>query len=374
MYSPNGALGALALGRKGRSRRESSYDRSGKNADFISIKKGRTAVLADIRGAGCIRHIWITVDCPDDLYLRRLLLRIFWDNEKTPSVLAPLGDFFGVGHARASHYMSLPLNMVTGGVALKGEHAAMNCFFPMPFSRRARVEIVNQCPCDVPHLFFYVDYEELDGLEDNVLRFHVQWRRQNPTPGLMDQSAPGLDIKKVWDVPNLSGRDNYIILDAEGRGHYVGCNLSIDNINPTPGFAWFGEGDDMFFIDGDTWPPSLHGTGTEDYFCAAWGLPSGRYDGPYHGVSYAKSPPDGPLAYTGKWTLYRFHIEDPVIFEKSLLFTIEHGHANASANDYSSTAYWYQSEPHKPFPPMPSSKERLPISSKDSLKSFFRTF
>jgi hypothetical protein len=172
--------------------------------------------------------------------------------------------------------------------------------------------------------------------------------------------------------PNLDGGENYVILDTRGYGHFVGVVLSVDHLNPIPKFGWFGEGDDMIFIDGEAWPPALHGTGTEDYFCAAWGYPSGKYDAPYHGVSLA-GPTEGPTAYSGKWTMYRFHIEDPVIFHESIRVTIEHGHDNVHASDYSSVAYWYQNEPHPPFQPFPPAAARLPLDDRDSIKGYAAT-
>jgi len=367
-----GSLMGLVKMRDGKSKRVSSYDKSGGNADFLKIKKGTKVVIADIKGAGCIHHIWITVNCPDKFYLRKTLLKMFWDNEKFPSAEVPLGDFFGVGHSKVSHYVSLPLNMITGGIVEKANNAAMNCFFPMPYTERARIEVVNECSEDILSFYFYIDYEELDNLENDILRFHSQWRRENPTKGSMKPVSSKFDIHKALEIMNKTGKDNYVIFEAEGRGHYVGCNLSIDNINPFTGFAWFGEGDDMFFIDGEKFPPLLHGTGTEDYFCAAWGYPAGKYDAPYHGISLA-GPTEGELAYSGKWTMYRFHIEDPITFRKSILFSIEHGHGNSQSNDYSSTAYWYQTEPHKKFPTMLKPEDRSPISDKKSLKRFFKT-
>ena len=152
---------------------------------------------------------------------------------------------------------------------------------------------------------------------------------------------------------NFTGKDNYVVLDAVGRGHYVGCHIDVDL--PTPG--WWGEGDDMFFIDGEPWPPRLHGTGTEDYFCGAWNYNNlnQTFATPYYGYHF-KTNAD----YTGKHSQYRFHIEDPIHFTKSLLFSIEHGHANDKEGDWSSTAYWYQTLPHKPFPAFPAVDQRLP--------------
>jgi hypothetical protein len=271
-------------------------------------------------------------------------------------------------------------------------HAAMNCFFHMPFLRSGRIAVVNQCASAVSAFYYYVDYRRLAAPPEDLLYFHAQWRRENPTDGVLDMAklkashtafkGPAGDVDQLT---NLTGEGNYVILDAAGRGHYVGCNLSIDHINPVPNVTWFGEGDDMIFIDDEIWPPSLHGTGTEDYFCAAWDYPSGKYSGPYHGISLAEPAAvngawetpgtwgAGSFGYTGKWTAYRFHIEDPVLFHSSIRVTIEHGHANSVSNDYASTAYWYQAEPHKPFAPMLPARERLPLESKESLRRYMRS-
>ena len=153
---------------------------------------------------------------------------------------------------------------------------------------------------------------------------------------------------------NLSGEGNYVILEAEGQGHYVGCNLNIQNLRKTNEWNWYGEGDDMIFIDGDQWPPRLHGTGTEDYFNTAW-CPTQEQCAPYHGVI----SPGGPN-WADRVTLYRYHIEDPIQFSERIRVTIEHGHANHRSDDYSSTAYWYQAEPHKKFPKLPNVNKRAP--------------
>lgn len=367
---PSG-LGQLFLARDARRRRSSSWDRSGRNADRVVVEPGQTAVIADISGAGVIRHIWITIADDEPDYLRRLVLRAFWDGEVSPSIETPVGDFFGVGHARVSNYWSLPLNMVTGGESQARNRAAMNCFFPMPFARSARLTVENQGKQPVRSLYYYVDYEEYRALPENALRFHAQWRRSNPTPSSIDLGAGKQDFNKTNELVNLDGKGNYVILEAAGRGHYVGCVLSVDHINPIPNFGWFGEGDDMIFIDGEEMP-SLIGTGTEDYFCAAWGYPGGHNSMPYHGISLA-GPTDGPAPYSGKWTMFRFHIEDPVMFTRSIKVTIEHGHANVHASDYSSVAYWYQTEPHAAFPALLPVEARLPIPERDSYRGYWRT-
>jgi hypothetical protein len=359
-WLPNSPLGGLAHLKSGRSRRESSWDRTGGNRDFKVVAPGETFVMADVAGAGRIEHIWMTTRCYSEKYLRKLVLEMFWDGADNPCVRAPLGDFFGVGHAVAKHYVSLPMATVfgprrgpTGPFA-----AAMNSFWPMPFGSGARIQLRNESDSPVENLFYYIDYALTDDpVPDDVARFHAFYRQEKPTQNV---DHAGDDPNPApWDLPgvNVTGDENYVILDAEGRGHYVGCVLSIDNFNASnQTFTWPGEGDDMFFVDGETWPPSLHGTGTEDYFGAAWGFPSGEYAGPYHGITLGSSPQE----HFGLWSMYRFHLEDPVRFERSLRVSIEHGHANDQGNDYSSVAYWYQLEPHHAHADLPPVAERLP--------------
>ena len=385
------ALKNLMYRKTGHTKRQSSWDKTGGNQDYIRICKGEEKAIFEACGPAQINHIWCTINCDQLYYFRTILIRMYWDDEDTPSVEAPIGDFFGVGHGVANHYMSLPLNMVTRQDGPQ-KHAAMNCYFTMPFAKKGRVTIVNQCDVDIPNFYYHVDYEETESFPENTLYFHSQWRRQNPTDGKLDMEKlkkkhAEFDgpLKEISSIKNLSGAENYVILEASGAGNYVGCNLSIDHINPVPNVTWFGEGDDMIFIDGESWPPTLHGTGTEDYFCAAWDYPSLKYDGLYHGISLAETcrvngsweTPGtwgaGSFGYTGKWTTYRFHIEDPVIFSKSLKVTIEHGHGNSLSNDYASTAYWYQTEPHMAFPKMLDAKDRLPITTKASISSYCKS-
>lgn len=359
-------LKSLMFRRHARTRRVSSYDPTGGNRDFWTIPVGATATLADISGAGCITHIWCTINCPEDrYYLRHLVLRMYWDDEVHPSVECPIGDFFNVGHGIARSHASLPLTTVAPASEERklGGNMAMNCYWQMPFATRARITVTNEGTAEVRSLYFYVDYEEYDSLPEDALRFHAQWRRENPTRGVRgDLVAQGInywhlqDSSTGQDARNVDGAENYVILEVEGAGHYVGCNLSVDNIDPTPdGLTWWGEGDDMIFIDGEALP-SMVGTGSEDYFCHAWGMHPHGY--PYAGTSLAEHDPDRPGRR--KCTSYRFHINDPIIFTRSLRVTIEHGHANLQSNDYSSTAYWYQTEPHRPFPPLPDAVARRP--------------
>jgi hypothetical protein len=353
-----GGMADLARLREGRRRRASSWDRSGGNADFLAISPGRTAVLCDIEGAGVVRHIWCTMHAPGNpCYARTTLLRMYWDEATSPCVEAPIGDFFGIGHAIVKNFVSLPLTMSPE------DGRGLNCFFPMPFATRARMEVTNEGQSAMI-FFYYVDYEEHERLEEGLGRFHAQWRRENPTEGWgegrfdddIEAGQIGEYRRQVWATPNLDGKGNYVILGAEGRGHYVGCNLNIDCFSRQKN-DWYGEGDDMIFIDGDVWPPTLHGTGSEDYFNTAF-CPRQEYNAPYHGVTVYSGTPDWP--WKGKNSLYRFHIEDPIMFQKSIRVTIEHGHANNLWNDYSSAAYWYQTEPHAPFTPMLPVEQRLP--------------
>jgi len=327
-------------------KRVSSWDRTGGNDDRLHISPGKKRVITDINGAGLITHIWITMDCREKYFLRKVLLKMYWDGEIEPSVEVPIGDFFGIGHGITKNFVSLPLTMNSQ------DGKAFNCFFSMPFSKGAIIEVINECSKEELVFYYYIDYEEYDKLEEKLGRFHAQWRRQNPCRGISEAEMTNEEFQ--FGGKNKTGKDNYVILEAEGRGHYVGCSLNIHNLRKTDKMNWYGEGDDMIFIDGEKWPPTLHGTGTEDYFNTAW-CPTQEFSAPYHGIPLAGGP-----NWSGKITLYRFHIEDPIYFKKSIIVTIEHGHANRRSDDYSSVAYWYQIEPHKKFPEMLSVKKRLP--------------
>jgi len=346
------SLSELPKLRDARRRRASSYDTTGGNNDRWLLQPGETRTLMETRGAGTVRHIWMTLMSREEAYPRRSVLRMYWDASETPCVEVPTGDFFGIGHGITRNYASAPLTMGPQ------DGRAWNCFFPMPYADGARIEITNEGERRLV-CYFYIDYEEIDLFEPEVGRFHAQWRRENPTEGWGDDSrrfAADTDyVRDVWSTPNLDGAGNYVILEAEGRGHYVGCNLNIDCFARSKN-DWYGEGDDMIFIDGDE-TPTLHGTGTEDYFNTAWS-PRQEFAAPYHGLPVYSGTED--WMWKGKNSMYRYHIEDPVYFDKSIRVTIEHGHANNLSNDYSSTAYWYQTERHTAFPPLPPVAERLP--------------
>ncbi len=344
----SGSLANLARLRRYKSQRLSSWDRSGGNFDAVLIEPGECKIIGEIAGAGCVRHIWMTMmSWPEEAQeLRQTVLRMFWDGEPTPSVEVPLGDFFGLGFGLRRNFVSLPLQMSPQ------DGKSFNCWFPMPFAQGARVEVENQ-GSQRRIFYFYIDYEEHEACDPDQARFHAWWNRVNPTAGTAREqgytrrdygytderpSGPGLALRGPWRQPNLTGERNYVILDVQGNGHYVGCNLNI-NVFDRQVNDWYGEGDDMIFIDGEPWPPRLQGTGTEDYFNTAF-CPTQEYSAPYHGITLYSGTEEWP--WGGKNSMYRFHIEDPIRFEKSIRVSIETGHNNALANDYSSTAYWYQ--------------------------------
>lgn len=299
---------------------ESSYDRTGGNEDYVSIEPGDKAVICDVDGPGQISRIWVTVASPDTYVRRTCVIRMFWDNEASPSVEAPLGDFFGVGFGQYKHYTALPMGMSSGGYY---------CYLPMPFAKSARIEIENQGNKKIYAFYYNITYHKLYKLEKDTAYFHALWRH--------DETRPG---------------ENYTLLEAEGRGHYAGCVMSMQGRVPLS--LWFLEGDEMIYVDGEGHPPAVHGTGTEDYFNAGWYFNKGTFSAPFHGLTVK----DWARA---RISAYRFHIQDPIPFEKSIRVTMEHGGTNdASGCHYDSVAYWYQLEPHKPHAGLPNPDERLP--------------
>jgi len=347
------SLADLARLRTGvRRRRFSSYDTTGGNRDWWDFEPGQKRTLAEINGPGVITHIWMTMHSEQEHFLRRTVLRMFWDDEPTPCVEVPIGDFFGMGHAMTKDFWSLPLTMSPD----KGR--GFNSFWVMPFYKRARIEVENQGD-QAQSVYFYVDYEEHAELEPGLGHFHAQWRRENPTEGFGEKvpvkNSTIEKLREIWRTSNLDAKGNYVILDAEGKGQYAGCHLDIDYFQPDNNL-WYGEGDDMIFVDGEPLP-SIYGTGTEDYFNTAF-CPSTEFSAPYHGIALNSG---GEFwRWGGKNSVYRYHVTDPIMFDKSLKVTIEHGHANNLSLDYSSTAYWYQTLPHAPFPALLPVEQRLP--------------
>lgn len=311
--TPDGLLGSLIRPFEFEAYRESSWDRTGGNGDRRQIEPGETLVIAELEGPGAITHIWCTV-AAEEFYSRKLVLRAYWDGHSEPSIEAPLGDFFCVGHGVDRPVKSLP-------VRVSSEGRARNCFWPMPFRKSARLEVENQGAETVGAFYSYIDYKRLPALPEDALYFHARYRQEWP--------CPTVDLDHI----NLDGAENYLLLETEGRGHYVGCNLSITN----KASGWWGEGDDFIWIDGER-EPRFIGTGSEDYFCDAWGMR--EIDGLFYG-----SPICEGLDVGSRCTVYRFHIADPIPFKKSIKVSIEHGHANDRSDDYSSVAYWYQDRP-----------------------------
>ena len=326
------------------SRRASSADRSGGNADWVEVNANSTVTLADIKGAGSIRHIWFTINSPSPFHLRELVLRMYWDGETEPSVEVPIGDFFGTGFEyedvpgghrgqKYQSWVSLPITV---------QDRAMNCYFEMPFGNGARITLSNDGTQDVPNLYFHIDYQEYRdarGVADKG-RFHAQWRHEQ-TRAIPESESGG---------KNVDGKNNYLFMEARGKGQYVGTILNVFGLST----GWWGEGDDMFFVDGENSRATINGTGMEDYFNNAWMFQK-EFNYPFIGYSQ-----QGNRDWTGSHTMYRFHIQDPIYFQKSLRATIEHGHANDREDDYTSVAFWYQTEPHQKLLPLPPVNERLP--------------
>ena len=342
----SGPLDGLANLSDAISRRASSADLSGGNADWVEVKANSTVTLANIKGPGSIRHIWFTINSPSPFHLRELVLRIYWDSEADPSVEVPLGDFFGTGFEyedvpgghRGQKYQSwrsLPITV---------QDRALNCYFEMPFGTGARVTLTNDGAQAVPNLYFHIDYQQF---RDPKLmaakgRFHAQWRHE-VTRAVPESESGG---------KNLDGKNNYVLMEAQGKGQYVGTILNIFGRST----GWWGEGDDMFFVDGENTRAMIQGTGLEDYFNNAWMFQK-EFDYPFIGYSQ-----QGNRDWTGSHTMYRFHIQDPIYFQSSLRATIEHGHANTREDEYTSVAFWYQAEPHHKLSPLPPANERLPTS------------
>ncbi len=331
-----------------KTKRISSYDKSGGNKDWIEIGSNEVNVIGNLNGPGIIRHMWFTISSEETNYLRDIVIRIYWDHEKEPSVEVPIGDFHGVGFGILKELYSEPVQMAPEG------GRAMNCYFPMPFKQNAIIEIANYTDSEI--MFYYNITMDINvELNQDVAYFHAKYNRLS-TPiydnddQLIAKNVTGDEkypwFPKKWEAKNISGDDNYVLLKASGKGHYVGCVLNIDNFKPQKNH-WYGEGDEMIFIDGDIWPPTLHGTGTEDYFNTAF-CPTKEFNTPYYGIS-VYSGDNSNRKWSGKNSMYRFHIKDPIFFNEDIKVTIEKGHANLLGNDYSSVAYWYQTEPHHPF-------------------------
>ncbi|WP_106829157.1 glycoside hydrolase family 172 protein [Parabacteroides pacaensis] len=337
----SGELYDLAKIKKGvRNRRISSYDRTGGNGDALNgIKAGETRTIAEIKGAGVINHIWITIaPGPDRLCRNDIILRMYWDNNDYPSVESPIGPFFGQGWNEQYNYASFPLS------AGPGNGTGLSCYFTMPFAEGARIEIENQADHTIDAFYYYVDYVEMAKLPKDMGRFHA-WYNHELTEALPDG-------ENEWGTlgpqqANTDGARNYVFADIQGKGHFVGINYYVHNPSP----MWYGEGDDMWFIDGEE-KASLIGTGTEDFFNTSW-CPKETFSHPYFGYPRVNND----VGWLGRTHVYRFFINDPVYFDTALKATIEHGHNDCLTLDLASVAYWYQDKASA-LPKAPTKEER----------------
>lgn len=336
------------------SERVSSYDVSGANDDGNwknKIKPGDTRTIAEMNGPGIIKHIWITIASNEPQHLKKIILRMYWDDETTPSVEAPIGDFFGLGLGKYFLYESKFLSV--------GSQRALNCSFEMPFRKSARITVTNEGEQAIDAFYYNIDWEKHRSLPENIAYFHAQYRQATPTKGWANDWKYNGDAH-INNKENKTGENNYVILEAKGRGHYVGVTHSIVQNQGD----WWGEGDEMIFID-DEKKPKIHGTGAEDYYLGAWcyggcGISPFGHSKPTFAYSEYGNPQNGGDDRGAQWTVYRYHSESPIVFNKSIKVTIEHGHANHRSDNYYTVAYWYQVEPHAPFPALPSVKERIP--------------
>ena len=329
-----------------RSRRSSSWDRTGGNHDFLRVQPGETVTLMEQDGPGCVTHFYAAMILPDLLDHRDAIVRCYWDRSPYPSVEVPLGDFFGLSHGRVREFASAMMAVNPGF----GTSHGLNCYFPMPFAEHALITLEHRGEKTLGGalgaLWFHVDYEVYaDDLPPDTLRFHARFHQERTTEAVGD-----LPNQSLHDGINLDGNDNYVALDTVGAGQMVGLHLQVHN----KAGGWYGEGDDMVFIDGQEWPPAIHGTGSEEIF-GGGACPNVEYARPYTGFHQVESP-----VFDGLVGMYRWYVEDPLRFEQSLRWTIEHGHANNFANGYASVAYWYQDPVAAPATPLPSREELLP--------------
>jgi len=290
---------------------------------YIRINPKETITIAEIEGPGAIQHIWMT---PTGNW-RFTIMRIYWDDEKEPSVECPVGDFFGMGWGVYAHLSSLAICVNPG--------SAFNSYWTMPFRKKCKITMENIDEKNEMTLFYQVDYTLTDVPADAAY-FHAQWRRANP---------------------NVTS-DYTIIDNVKGKGQYVGVYLAVGVRNN----GWWGEGEIKFFMDGDTKFPTICGTGTEDYFCGSYNFDrNGQYTEfctPYSGLHQVIRP-DGTYRSQQRFGLYRWHIMDPIRFEKDLKITIQDlgwhqgGRYLPQQSDIASVTYWYQTEPHNKFPKLP---------------------
>lgn len=306
----------------------------GSNDDSKRIMPGETLVLADLKGPGVVSHMWLTIADNEYAWPRLLRLRVYYDGKKTPSVDVPLGDFFGVGHGYERNLDSLPIRDSSNG-------RARNSYWSMPFREGCRITVTDEGERPVTMFYYHVDWQKYSALPDDIAYFHGYYRQERPA---------------------VAGK-NYEFLNVKGTGHYVGTVLSV--IQSSVG--WFGEGDDLFFVDGAP-KPQIYGTGAEDYLSEAWGLRV--VSGPWSGTPVTEGERVG-----ARLTGYRWHVPDPIPFTKSLWAGIEHsgwtydpdGKLRSGFEQrpdyYSSAAFWYQIGVNEDLPEPPYGQERLPLGN-----------
>ena len=322
--------------------RASSTDPRGANADMCRVAPGETYTVLDVDGPGTIAHIWFTIADNEPYNLKRIVLRMYWDAETNPSVEAPIGDFFGLGLGEYNTWQSEMLSV--------GNDKSLNSFFPMPFAHHARITVTNEGKQPILALYYNSDYRTYSyPLTPGALYFHAEYRQAQPNHGWTNDWTTN-QTPLVNDKPDLDGKGNYIWMEAKGHGQYVGVTMSVLQNQD----MWWGEGDDMFFIDGSK-TPQIVGTGSEDYFLGAW-----DFDGKPFSYQLYGAPIVGPELAGSRSSVYRFHLEQPIPFQKSFKATIDHGTANHRSDNFYSVAYWYQAEPHEPLPPLPPVDQRLP--------------
>ena len=309
-----------------------------KVSPFIKMQPKQTAEIMNVEGPGIIQHIWLVVTPGQYPDLRRrwedlrgAVLRIYWDGEATPSVEVPVTDFFAIGHTKIASVNSLPV--------VVNQKSALNAFWPMPFRKSARMTLTNDNDNELPLVTYQITYA-MTPIPENAGYFHAQWRRTTT-----DRAHP-----------------EHTILDGvKGHGRYVGTVLSWQQQSD----GWSGEGEVKFYMDGDGKFPTIVGTGLEDYFGASFGFPE-RYSTPFLGNPFRSGPADGPDVAGPKWPLYRWHIMDPINFQKDLKVTLQalgwwpNKRYQPLSDDIASVAFWYQTEPHAAFPKLPSLTERWP--------------
>lgn len=329
-------LPAYARAQNYRSLKQSSFDRTGGNRDSWPIAPGAEQELFKADSPGVITHIWFTISAQSSTHLKELVLRAWWDGNSKPSVETPVGDFFGLNLGSYQIYESQYLACSPG--------RSLNCYFAMPY-KRARITVTNEGRAQVGAFYSNIDYQSVAALPSDALYFHAQYRQSAPcTP------ATGDDRKT-----NPSGKLNYVYGETKGRGQLMGVTLGVlQNAD-----GWWGEGDDMIFID-DEAAPVIIGTGSEDYFLGSWDF--GGRDG---AIPFAHRMYGAPLIQAaertgGRYCCYRWHGDNPVTFTRYMRHTMEHGHANDRGDNFFSACYWYQSQPYTDFPALPAVEQRIP--------------